>query len=106
LEPHRKKVHDGEITKCNQEVAHSDEDRDFLFEKKGCENGFNGNPQFNDDEQEEKHDGDDEGRDDPRVTPLFGLRKITGKNGYHSPEVAHYSDNSRTVKWKKPGPPR
>lgn len=30
LEPHRKEVHDGEVRKCNQEIADPDEDGDFL----------------------------------------------------------------------------
>ena len=48
LEPHREEVHDGEVTKGNQEVADSDEDRNFLFEQKRSQHRLDGEFQFND----------------------------------------------------------
>ena len=58
LEPHRKEVYDRVVTKCDQEIADSNEDGDFLFEEKRCKHRLDDDFQFNDNEQEEKHDGD------------------------------------------------
>lgn len=56
LEPHWEEVHDGEITKGNQEIADSDEDRDFLSEQKRCQHGLDGELQFDNDKKEEEYD--------------------------------------------------
>jgi len=103
LEPYRKEVHDGEITKCNQEIAGSDEDRDPLLEQRGCKDGLNGNLQFNKDERYEKQDGENEGEDNPGVVPLLNVSgKSITRNRLHSLGVARYIGNSRTSRQKKP----
>ena len=48
LEPHREEVHDGEVTKCNQEIADSDEHRNLLCEQERCQHGLDGKLQFDD----------------------------------------------------------
>lgn len=47
LEPHWEEVHDGEVTKGDQEITGSDQDRNFLFEQKRCQHGLDGDFQFN-----------------------------------------------------------
>ena len=73
LKPHREEVHDGEVAKGDQEITHSYEDRNFLFEQIRCQHGLDGEFQFDDEEEEEKYDGDYESRDDSCVIPLFGF---------------------------------
>lgn len=103
LEPYRKEVHDGEVTKCNQEVAGSNEDRDSLLEQRRRKDRFNGNLQFNNNEREEKHDGEDEGKDNPGVIPLLNVSgQSTTRNRFHPLGVARYIGNSRTSRRQKP----
>jgi hypothetical protein len=47
LKPHGEEVYDGEVTKGNQEITGPNKDRDFLFEQKLCQNGLDGEFQFN-----------------------------------------------------------
>lgn len=103
LEPNRKEVHDGEVTKCNQEITGSNEDGDSLLEQRGSKDRFDGNLQFNNDEREEKHDGENEGEDNPGVIPLLNVsgQSITRKRLYPL-GVARYIGNSRTLRQQKP----
>ena len=71
LKPRREEVHYGEVTKGDQEIAGANKDRNFLFEQKRCQDGFDGEFQLDDQEKEEKHAGDHKGRDDSHVVPLF-----------------------------------
>ena len=48
LKPHWKEVHDGEVTKRNQEIADPDEHRNLLFEQERCQHGLDRKFQLND----------------------------------------------------------
>ena len=48
LKPHLEEVRDGKVTKAGQEITGTNEDGNFLFEQKQCQDGFDSEFQFDD----------------------------------------------------------